>query len=166
MSIQQHGQIQLNVLFVYDVAGKPIWYVLPGGAWNADFTTYSGAIYLPSSAPLNNYDAAQFKVGVPVGNISINFTSNTTATLQYVINGIPLYDNRSPAFAQSLGIDEFESMMVTLVPAYEAEGKSYLTIAMGCTGGRHRSVAVAEELAARLRARGIAVTTGHRDIAR
>jgi UPF0042 nucleotide-binding protein len=63
-------------------------------------------------------------------------------------------------------LDEFESMMVTLVPAYEAEGKSYLTIAMGCTGGRHRSVAVAEELAARLRSRGIAVTTGHRDIAR
>ena len=45
-------------------------------------------------------------------------------------------------------LDEFEAMMVSLVPAYEAEGKSYLTIAMGCTGGRHRSVAVAEELAA------------------
>ncbi|MEY2445199.1 MAG: RNase adapter protein RapZ, partial [Ilumatobacteraceae bacterium] len=63
-------------------------------------------------------------------------------------------------------LDQFEAMMVGLVPAYEAEGKSYLTIAMGCTGGRHRSVAVAEDLAARLRARGIAVTTGHRDIAR
>jgi UPF0042 nucleotide-binding protein len=63
-------------------------------------------------------------------------------------------------------LDEFEAMMVSLVPAYEAEGKTYLTIAMGCTGGRHRSVAVAEDLAARLRARGIAVTTGHRDIAR
>ena len=63
-------------------------------------------------------------------------------------------------------LDEFEAMMVSLVPAYEAEGKSYLTIAMGCTGGRHRSVAVAEDLAARLHARGIAVTTGHRDIAR
>lgn len=63
-------------------------------------------------------------------------------------------------------LDEFEAMMVTLVPAYEAEGKSYLTIAMGCTGGRHRSVAVAEDLTSRLRARGIAVTTGHRDIAR
>jgi RNase adapter protein RapZ len=63
-------------------------------------------------------------------------------------------------------LDQFESMMVTLVPAYEAEGKTYLTIAMGCTGGRHRSVAVAEDLAERLRARGIAVTTGHRDIAR
>jgi RNase adapter protein RapZ len=63
-------------------------------------------------------------------------------------------------------LDQFEAMLSTLVPAYEAEGKTYLTIAMGCTGGRHRSVAVAEDLAARLRARGIAVRTGHRDIAR
>jgi UPF0042 nucleotide-binding protein len=63
-------------------------------------------------------------------------------------------------------LDQFEAMMVTLIPAYAAEGKSYLTIAMGCTGGRHRSVAVAEDLAARLRRRGIAVTTGHRDIGR
>ena len=63
-------------------------------------------------------------------------------------------------------LDQFEAMMVSLIPAYEAEGKSYLTIAMGCTGGRHRSVAVAEDLAARLRRRGIAVTTGHRDITR
>ncbi len=45
-------------------------------------------------------------------------------------------------------LDQFEAMMVSLVPAYEAEGKSYLTIAIGCTGGRHRSVAVAEDLAA------------------
>ena len=88
MSIQQHGQIQLNAIYVYDNAGKPIWYVLPGGMWNADFTTYSGAIYQPASAPLNSYSAAQFKVGAPVGNISINFTSNSTATLQYLINGI------------------------------------------------------------------------------
>ena len=64
-------------------------------------------------------------------------------------------------------LDAFEAMMVSLVPAYEAEGKSYLTIAMGCTGGRHRSVAVAEELAAAAAsALGIAVTTGHRDISR
>ena len=88
MSIQQHGNIQLNALYVYDSAGKPTWYVLPGGMWNADFTTYSGAIYQPASAPLNNYTAVQFKVGAPVGNISINFTSNSTATLQYVINGV------------------------------------------------------------------------------
>ena len=88
MSIQQHGQIQLNAMYVYDNAGKPIWYVLPGGMWNSDFTTYSGPIYQPASAPLNNYNAAQFLVGAPVGNISINFTSNSTALLQYVINGV------------------------------------------------------------------------------
>ena len=88
MSIQQHGQVQLNAIYVYDNAGKPIWYVLPGGMWNADFTTYSGPIYQPASAPLNSYSASQFKVGAAVGNISINFTSSSTATLQYVINGI------------------------------------------------------------------------------
>ena len=70
---------------------------------------------------------------------------------------------RAPA---SRFLDQFESLLASLVPAYEAEGKTYLTIAMGCTGGRHRSVAVAEDLAARLRARGIAVRTGHRDINR
>jgi UPF0042 nucleotide-binding protein len=63
-------------------------------------------------------------------------------------------------------LDRFEGLMLSLLPAYEAEGKSYLTVAIGCTGGRHRSVAVAEELAARLRDRGFAVRTGHRDLSR
>jgi UPF0042 nucleotide-binding protein len=63
-------------------------------------------------------------------------------------------------------LDRFEGLLATLLPAYEAEGKSYLTVSIGCTGGRHRSVAVAEELAERLRGRGFAVRTGHRDIGR
>lgn len=63
-------------------------------------------------------------------------------------------------------LDHFEALMLSLLPAYEAEGKSYLTIAFGCTGGRHRSVAVAEELSRRLRDRGFAVRTGHRDLGR
>ena len=63
-------------------------------------------------------------------------------------------------------LDRFEGLMLSLLPAYEAEGKSYLTVAIGCTGGRHRSVAVAEELAHRLRDRGFAVRTGHRDLSR
>jgi UPF0042 nucleotide-binding protein len=46
------------------------------------------------------------------------------------------------------------------------EGKSYLSIAVGCTGGRHRSVVIADELAARLTARGFAPTVQHRDIDR
>ena len=63
-------------------------------------------------------------------------------------------------------LDSFEALLVQLLPAYESEGRSYLTVAVGCTGGHHRSVAIAEELAARLIARGHAVRTGHRDIAR
>ncbi len=63
-------------------------------------------------------------------------------------------------------IDRFEPLIAELLPAYSAEGKSYLTVAIGCTGGRHRSVVVAEELARRLRARGQAVRTSHRDLAR
>lgn len=63
-------------------------------------------------------------------------------------------------------LDRFEGLLVSLLPAYEAEGKSYLTVAVGCTGGRHRSVAVVEEIAERLRRVGFAVRTSHRDIGR
>ncbi len=63
-------------------------------------------------------------------------------------------------------LDRFEGLMLSLLPSYEAEGKSYLTVAIGCTGGRHRSVAVVEELARRLREHGYAVRTGHRDLTR
>lgn len=57
-------------------------------------------------------------------------------------------------------------MLDLLMPSYIQEGKSYLTIAMGCTGGRHRSVALAEEVARRLRARGYRLSVQHRDIDR
>ena len=53
-----------------------------------------------------------------------------------------------------------------LLPAFEQEGKAYLTLAFGCTGGRHRSVAISEEVASRLRARGLAPGVQHRDIAK
>ncbi len=60
-------------------------------------------------------------------------------------------------------LDQFEEMIAGLLPAYQAEGRSYLTIAIGCTGGRHRSVACADDLARRLNARGVTATTSHRD---
>ena len=63
-------------------------------------------------------------------------------------------------------LDLFDDMLRSVVPGYQAEGRSYLTIAIGCTGGRHRSVAIVEELAGRLRARGLAVRTSHRDVSR
>lgn len=63
-------------------------------------------------------------------------------------------------------LDSFDSTLRTVMPGYQAEGRSYLTIAIGCTGGRHRSVAIVEELAGRLRSRGLAVRTSHRDLSR
>jgi UPF0042 nucleotide-binding protein len=51
-----------------------------------------------------------------------------------------------------------------LVPLYESEGKAYLTVAVGCTGGRHRSVAVVEALAPDLRREGREVNVSHRDV--
>ncbi|HSM01869.1 MAG TPA: RNase adapter RapZ [Acidimicrobiia bacterium] len=58
-----------------------------------------------------------------------------------------------------------EGLLDFLVPRYEAEGKSYLTIGVGCTGGRHRSVAIAEAIATWLEDRGdVDVTVRHRDI--
>ncbi|MFO1080154.1 MAG: RNase adapter RapZ [Reyranellaceae bacterium] len=58
-----------------------------------------------------------------------------------------------------------KALIEPLLPRFDAEGKSYLTIAVGCTGGRHRSVAVAEELAGWLRGLGRSVTLSHRDAA-
>jgi RNase adapter protein RapZ len=59
-----------------------------------------------------------------------------------------------------------DDLLEMLVPAYGAEGKSYLTIAIGCTGGRHRSVVLAEELARRLREHGFGASVVHRDLDR
>jgi UPF0042 nucleotide-binding protein len=55
-------------------------------------------------------------------------------------------------------------LLAFLIPQYIREGKSYLTVSIGCTGGRHRSVGLAEAIASDLRARGYAVTTAHRDL--
>ena len=58
------------------------------------------------------------------------------------------------------------SLLDFLVPLYATEGKSYLAIGVGCTGGNHRSVAIAEELARRLQQGGVDVTIEHRDAGR
>jgi RNase adapter protein RapZ len=63
-------------------------------------------------------------------------------------------------------LDRLKDLLDLLLPAYEAEGKSYLTIAFGCTGGRHRSVAIAEDVATHLRRSGRRPTVTHRDLGR
>lgn len=61
-------------------------------------------------------------------------------------------------------LERLDHLLELLLPAYVAEGKAYLTIAVGCTGGRHRSVAIAEELAKRIADQGFGPTVSHRDV--
>jgi len=61
-------------------------------------------------------------------------------------------------------LERITDLLLFLVPRYRQEGKSYLTIAVGCTGGRHRSVAMAHEISARLTERGHSIKIVHRDL--
>jgi len=68
-----------------------------------------------------------------------------------------------PAARQFL--DQFESLLRTLLPMYDHEGRSYLSLGLGCTGGRHRSPVLAEELRARLAKNGYQTSARHQHIA-
>lgn len=61
-------------------------------------------------------------------------------------------------------VDQVEKMLTFLIPLFETEGKSYLSVGVGCTGGHHRSVAIAEEIGRRLNERDIRAVVRHRDI--
>jgi len=63
-------------------------------------------------------------------------------------------------------LEKIDELLALLLPAYVKEGKSYLPIAVGCTGGRHRSVVLAEELARRIRDKGFDPIVHHRDVDR
>ena len=63
-----------------------------------------------------------------------------------------------------LFLQKYSELLDILIPQYENEGKSYLTIAIGCTGGRHRSVVIAEQLREYIAATGCSVALSHRDI--
>lgn len=67
-----------------------------------------------------------------------------------------------PAFASSVA--KIRDLLVELIPRYAAQGKRYVNIAFGCTGGRHRSVFVAEEIAKALREAGFSPTVRHRNL--
>lgn len=73
------------------------------------------------------------------------------------------YIRADPAYETAL--TQIETLLSTLIPRYAAEGKSYVTIAIGCTGGRHRSVHVAERIAAYLRHQGYSPNVIHRNLA-
>jgi UPF0042 nucleotide-binding protein len=75
---------------------------------------------------------------------------------------VSAYIADDPAYGQAMA--QIESLLLLLLPRYQAEGKAYVTAAFGCTGGRHRSVHVAERMARRLREEGFSPTVMHRDL--
>jgi len=76
--------------------------------------------------------------------------------------GVAAYVAADPAYDDAM--KQIEDLLLLLLPRYRAEGKAYVTIAFGCTGGRHRSVHVTERVAKRLRDAGFSPTVTHRDL--
>jgi RNase adapter protein RapZ len=75
---------------------------------------------------------------------------------------VGLYVRADPAYAEAFS--RIADLLLLLLPRYKAEGKSYVTVAFGCTGGRHRSVHVAEAISSQLRGAGFSPTVSHRDL--
>lgn len=76
---------------------------------------------------------------------------------------VAAYIAEDPAYDEAVA--RIEELILLLVPRYRVTGKAYVTIAFGCTGGRHRSVHIAERIAERLRKEGFSPTVAHRDLA-
>jgi len=90
MSISQHtpSNIQFNAFYVYEANRNPTWYVMSGGTWNANFTAFTGLLYRPSGPPLPDFDTTKVVVGASVGTATLTFTSASTMTVSYTINGV------------------------------------------------------------------------------
>lgn len=127
--------------------------------------------YGDSDAALNvNVISFGFKYGVPTEAdlvFDIRFLPNP-----YFVDGLRAKTGRDEEVREYLArfpvTGEFKSRLTDLVdfllPNYASEGKTYVSIALGCTGGKHRSVAMAEALSRHLRAAGLPASVTHRDL--
>ncbi len=126
----------------------------------------------PGERLVVSVESFSYKRGLPRGidiALDVRFLSNPhwetklrdrdgmAPAVQDFVTADPKY---ADFFERTLGLIE------SLLPAYKSEGKSYLTLAFGCTGGQHRSVAVAEMTAKALAASGWQVSTRHRELER
>ena len=111
-----------------------------------------------------------FKYGIPIEAdlmLDVRFIPNPYFVPELKkLSGI---DERVQQFVKkwpetSVFFNKYFSFLEYVIPLYEKEGKSYLTIAVGCTGGRHRSVTIAEDIYSRLKSMDMACTLSHRDI--
>jgi UPF0042 nucleotide-binding protein len=111
-----------------------------------------------------------FKYGIPHDAdllIDVRFLPNP-----YFVPALTKLDGTAPevqAFVKQwdetrVFLKKYFDLLDYLIPLYEKEGKSYLTIAVGCTGGRHRSIVIAEEIFEHLREKVDRVNLVHRDI--
>jgi hypothetical protein len=88
VSVIQHRDMLFSVIYAYDAEGKPTWYVMSGGEWNGARTAFTGAIYAPRGSPFTHYEAADFKVGEPVGRATLSVLDGANVTLDYTIHGV------------------------------------------------------------------------------
>jgi hypothetical protein len=88
LSLTQHGSTIFGALFIYDAAGQPTWLVMPGGAWNASSTAYSGKLYRPHGPRYDAYNANQLVVGPSVGTLTLTVSSMGSLTMDYTIDGV------------------------------------------------------------------------------
>ncbi len=113
-----------------------------------------------------------FKYGVPAGSdllFDVRFLPNPYFVPQLrELSGrdtaIQEYLDAEPDFAELL--QRLEDLLLYLLPKYRDEYRRYVTVSVGCTGGRHRSVAICERLNASLRQKGWTIRLNHRDIDR
>jgi UPF0042 nucleotide-binding protein len=114
----------------------------------------------------------RFKYGIPPDAdlvFDVRFLANP-----YYIPELRAYDGRDqPVQEYVMGdertgqfLEKLRDLIEFALPHYQSEGKAYLTIAIGCTGGRHRSVAIANELGMFLKNRGYRTIIDHRDVAK
>jgi UPF0042 nucleotide-binding protein len=124
----------------------------------------------PSSAMNVHLVSFGFKYGVPA-EADLLFDVRFLPNPYFVDSLRPLDGTRLEVKAFLAGqkdtrqfMTRLESFLDHLLPLYAAEGKSYLTVAIGCTGGKHRSVALAEELREHVAGRNVPVSVTHRDL--
>ncbi|HET7729929.1 MAG TPA: hypothetical protein VFK48_07860 [Usitatibacter sp.] len=100
MSVIQHRDMLFAVIYAYDAEGRPTWYVIPGGQWNPDRTSFSGEVYAPRGSPFTHYAASEFRVGEPVGRATLNIVDGTRLALDFTIRGVA---GRKTLTRQNLG---------------------------------------------------------------
>jgi len=113
-----------------------------------------------------------YKHGLPI-DVDLVFDCRFLPNPHWVEDLRPLTGLDEPVRDYVLGqqdagrfLDQVDGLLELLLPAYVREGRTYLSIALGCTGGRHRSVAMAEAVADLLRSHGYDPAVSHRDVAR